>query len=93
MLKHFIEIILHPWRFTLENIHYSASRALFKKALFCTKIINIIKIADISVFELWMLKSSKQALGAVRTESLTKILFSLRVLMAKVVVWIVLILI
>jgi hypothetical protein len=69
---------------SLENIHFSASRALFKKARFYTKTISIIQIANLSVFELWVPKSSKQELGAVQTESLTKILFSLRVFMAKV---------
>jgi len=49
----------------LENIHYSPSRASFKKAQFYTKTINIIHITDLSVFALWMLKNSKQELGAV----------------------------
>jgi hypothetical protein len=74
MLKHFIELILQPCRFPPKNIDHSASRALFKKAGVYTKTTNIIQIPDLSMFELWILKSSKKELGAVaqvRSDTMT----------------------
>jgi hypothetical protein len=56
MQGHFIGLILQPVRFPPENIDYSASCALSKKALFYMKTKNTIQITDLSRFELWILK-------------------------------------
>jgi hypothetical protein len=55
--------------FAPENIAYSPSHALSKKACLDTKIKNTIQITYFSTFRLWILKmsteTSKQGLGAV----------------------------
>jgi hypothetical protein len=57
MQRHCIGLILQPvMRCTPENINYSASCALSKRARFYIKTRNTIQITDRSKFELWILK-------------------------------------
>jgi hypothetical protein len=56
MRRHFIGLFLQPVGFPPENIDYSASCTLSKKACFYRTTKKTIKITDLSRFELWIHK-------------------------------------